>query len=101
MSKLLSVQDMLDIAMAVWRKLGGRIGQLPLFKLVQWTNERMGLDSADRNTEIASLIFQAQQETLRGEKTADAISFDSVMENLQNVLAGVEKAVREARSQPD
>jgi hypothetical protein len=97
--KILSVQDMLDVALKVHEQQGGGIGQLPLFRVVQWVNERMGMTHGQRIFEIGSLITQAQRENIGIKRTADAISFDAVVERFQTVLMDVEKAVVAARGE--
>jgi len=97
--KILSVDDMFAVAKKVHEKQGGRIGLLPFFSLVLWTNERMGLSFLDRVDQIEILVSHAQQEKVYGERTPSAISFDGVMEDLLALLPIVEKAVAEARKE--
>ena len=95
--KILSVRDMLNVALKIHGQQDGGVGQLPLFMLVKWVNGRMGLTHDTRAGEIGRLIAQAQRENLGGERTADAISFDAVVERFPDILMDVEKAVAEAR----
>ncbi len=97
--KILSVRDMLDVALKIHEQQDGVVGQLPLFRLVKWVDERMGVTYEKRIVEIWSLVTQAQRENLSGERTADAISFDAVMERFPDILMDVKKAVAAARGE--
>ena len=96
--KILRIEDHLEIAKGLHSTSGGRVGLWPFFRLVRWTDERMGLDSGYRAKEIASLISRARGERrLDGRHTADALSFSALAERLPDLLPLAVEAVRKAR----
>ncbi|KKU16348.1 MAG: hypothetical protein UX26_C0026G0001, partial [Parcubacteria group bacterium GW2011_GWC1_45_9] len=99
MTKMLSMRDMLEIALEVNVELNGRVGQAPLFRLVQWVDERMGMDQNKRRGEIEVLVSYARREAVNGARTYDAVSFDIVDERFTGALNAVERAVAKARKE--
>ena len=75
--KILSVRDMLNVALKIHGQQDGGVGQLPLFMLVKWVNGRMGLTHDTRAGEIGRLIAQAQRENLGTQKTGALSTLES------------------------
>jgi len=96
--RILSLEDHLAIARKLHQGSDGRVGLWPMFRLVRWVDERMGLGTKEKGEEIAHLVEQAREETgLDGELTGEAISFIALAEHLIDLLPVVEEAVRKVR----
>lgn len=97
--RILSTDNWLAIAKQLNQQQNGVYGKLPLFKLVQWVDERMGMGSAERFLQISQLVANARLEQVDGERTADAISFDRVEADLSVLVPIVVAAVEMARDE--
>jgi len=76
MSGMLTLRDLLAVAEEVHRELDGRMELWPIFNLVRWTDQRMGLRPITQEVEIRGLVIQTSREKdLYGESTSDAIAF--------------------------
>ena len=97
-SKILSLGDLVAVAKELHLVHGGRVGLWPMFRLVMWADQRMGLSPDHRENEINHLIRQARQEVeLDGEPTGEAVSLIALAESLADLLPVVEEAVLKAR----
>jgi hypothetical protein len=97
--KILHAEDLLLVAKEVHETVGGQIGLFPLFWIVAWVDERMGLDAEARQNEIDQLVRYQMGATVNGELTNDAITFKAVHEHLRIVVSATTVAVQKARKE--
>ncbi len=95
----MDLKDVLEVAEQLHRERGGEVGLWPIFQIVRWTDERMGLEAVKREQEIRHLVDYAEDETNSpGERTMDALSFDAVSGRLTRIIIAAEILVAEARN---
>ncbi len=95
----MNLKDVLKIAEQLHQKKGGEIGLWPIFQIVRWTDERMGLGEIKREQEIRHLVAHARNETnLGGEPTLDALSFDAIPDRLSSLVITTERLITKARA---
>ena len=95
----MNLKDVLEVAEQLHRERGSEIGLWPIFQVVRWTDERMGLRAIEREQEIRRLVSHARNEAnLGGERTLDALSFDAVPEHLSSIIIAAGRLVTKARS---